>query len=166
MKPAEVSTPSATEVRVKRSFAAGVELVWRAYTEPELIQRWLLGPPGWTMPVCEMDLRVGGKYRWRWRSEDDGKEFGFFGEFQEVTPHAKIVHTEAYDPGDVGGTMGGEPALVTVTYAEQGGVTQVTTTIKFATQADRDAAVSTGMTDGMELGYQRLDEMLVDHVAA
>jgi uncharacterized protein YndB with AHSA1/START domain len=160
MKPAEASTPSDTEVLVKRSFDAPVILVWRAYTEPDLVRRWLLGPPGWSMPICEMDVRVGGKYRWRWRGDEDGKEFGFSGEFQEVTPHSKLVHTQDYDAGDLEDSMGQEGAVVTVTFEEANGVTRVATSIKFASKEDRDAAFSTGMTDGMEMGYKRLDRVL------
>ncbi|MFN0019877.1 MAG: SRPBCC domain-containing protein, partial [Pirellulaceae bacterium] len=79
MKPAEASLPSDTEVLVKRRFDAPVKLVWRAYMEPDLLRRWCSGMPGWSMPVCEMDMRVGGKYRWRWRSDENGQEFGFTG---------------------------------------------------------------------------------------
>ena len=68
LEKAQVSLPSDREVVVTRSFNAKRELVWEAYTKPELVKRWLLGPPGWTMPVCEMDVRVGGKFRWMWRS--------------------------------------------------------------------------------------------------
>ncbi len=159
MKPAEVSTPSDREVQVKRSFDAPVDLVWRAYTEPALIRRWMLGPPGWSMPVCEMDVRAGGRYRWRWRNDEDGKEFGFHGEFRQVVLHATLAHTQQYDPGDVGGSMG-EEAVATVTFDAQGSATLVTTTIRFASQADRDAALATGMTDGMEMSYQLLDDVL------
>lgn len=162
MKPAEASLPSDTEVLVTRSFAAPVKLVWRAYMEPDLMRRWCSGMPGWSMPVCEMDMRVGGKYRWRWRSDEDGQEFGFTGEVLEVVPHARIVHTQIYDPGDLGYSMGSEPSIVTVTFEEAGGITNVATTIKFASQADRDAAFSTGMTDGMEMSYRRLDEVLAE----
>lgn len=160
MKPAEASTPSDTEVLVKRSFDAPVALVWQAYTKPDLVRRWLLGPPGWSMPVCEMEIRVGGKYRWRWRSDEDGKEFGFSGEFLEVALHSKLVHTQYYDPGDLGDSMGSEPAVVSVTFDEANGATSVATSIKFASKEDRDAAFSTGMTDGMEMGYKRLDQVL------
>lgn len=160
MKPADVSTPSDREVLVKRSFDAPVKLVWRAYTEPELMRRWMLGPPGWSMPVCEMDLRVGGKYRWRWRSDENGQEFGFFGEYQEVTLLSKIVHTEYFDPGDIGGSMGEKPAIVTVTFEEVGGVTEMATCVKYASREDRDMALSTGMTEGMEMSYQLLDGVL------
>jgi uncharacterized protein YndB with AHSA1/START domain len=160
MKPAHASTPSDVEVMVKRSFDASADLVWRAYTEPELVRRWLLGPPGWSMPVCEMDVRVGGKYRWRWRSDEDGKQFGFSGEFLKVVLHSELVHTQIYDSGDLNDSMGQEGAVVTVAFEETGGVTLATTTIRFASKADRDAAFSTGMTDGMEMSYQLLDEML------
>ena len=71
---AQVSLPSDTEVRVTRDFRAPRTLVWRAHTEPELFQRWIGGYPGWSMPVCEMDVRLGGKYRWRWRSDENGQE--------------------------------------------------------------------------------------------
>lgn len=162
MKPAEASLPSDTEVLVKRSFAAPAELVWRAYMEPELLRRWCTALPGWTMPVCEMDMRVGGKYRWRWRNDAEGQEFGFTGEVLEVTPHAKIVHTQAFDAGTLGCSMGGEPSIITVTFEETNGVTHVATNIKYASKADRDAAYSTGMTDGMELSYQQLDGILAE----
>jgi uncharacterized protein YndB with AHSA1/START domain len=162
MKPAEASLPSDTEVLVKRSFDAPVELVWRAYMEPDLMRRWCSGPPGWSMPVCEMDMQVGGKYHWRWRSDENGQEFGFTGEVLEVVPHARIVHTQSFDPGDLGYSMGGEPSIVTVTFQEAGGITNIETSIKFASKADRDAAFSTGMTDGMEMSYKRLDDVLAE----
>ncbi len=160
MKPAEVSTPSDQEVLVKRSFDAPADLVWRAYTEPDLMRRWLTAVPGWLMPVCEMTTEVGGKYRWRWRDEENGVEFGFTGEMLEVEPHSKIVHTQIYDPGTVGGSMGDSASVITVTFNETDGMTNVATLIKFASKADRDAAVSTGMTDGMEMSYKQLDEVL------
>lgn len=161
MKQAEVSTPSDQEVLVKRSFDAPVNLVWQAYTDPTLMRRWLSGMPGWSMPVCDMDPQVGGEYRWRWRNDENGQEFGFTGEFLEVALYSKIVHTQLYDPGDTGfGTMGSEPSIITVTFSETNGITNVATTIKFGSQADRDAAMSTGMADGMEISYKELDRVL------
>lgn len=160
MKPAEASLPSETEVLVKRSFDAPVNLVWRAYMEPDLFRRWCGGHPGWSMPVCEMDMRVGGTYRWRWRSDENGQEFGFTGEVLEVATHSKIVHTQIFDAGDLGVSMGSQPAIITVTFHEIDGITNVATLIRYASQADRDAAFSTGMTDGMEVSYQRLDDVL------
>lgn len=157
--PIEVTQPSDREVRVVRAFKAPRQLVWDAHTKPELVSKWMLGPPGWTMPVCEMDVRVGGAYRWRWRSEEGGKEFGFFGKFLEVNEPSKIVHEENFDPGDIGGPMSSEPAIISTLYDEHNGVTTLTMTMRFASKDIRDRAVSTGMTDGMEIGYARLDDM-------
>ena len=160
MEPAQVALPSDREVQVTRSFRAPRALVYRAFTEPETVRRWLLGPPGWSMPVCEMDVRVGGRFRWRWKSDDGGQEFGFTGVFREVEPPSKLVHTEAYDPGSVGGGYPGEDAIVTVRFAEEGGLTTVTTLIDFGSKQARDNAVATGMTGGMEQSYQLLDSLL------
>jgi uncharacterized protein YndB with AHSA1/START domain len=159
---AQVTLPSEREVKVTRSFKAPRALVYRAYTEPQLVQRWLLGPPGWSMPVCDMDVRVGGRYRWRWRNDQDGSEFGFTGTFREVQPAARLVHTEAYDPGTVGDGYPGNEAIVVITFGEEGGVTTVTTLIDFGSKEARDAAVATGMTDGMEQSYALLDRLLGD----
>lgn len=162
MKPAEASRPSDTEVLVKRSFDAPVQLVWRAYMEPDLLRRWCSGTDGWSMPVCEMDMRVGGQYRWRWRSDESGQEFGFTGEVLEVVPHARIVHTQIFDPGDLGVSMGGEPSIITVTFQEADGMTNVATLIKYASKTDCDEAFATGMTDGMEMNYKRLEGVLTE----
>jgi uncharacterized protein YndB with AHSA1/START domain len=161
MDKAQVTLPSDREVQVTRSFKAPRALVFRAFTEPALVRRWMLGPPGWSMPVCDMDLRVGGSYRWRWRSDTDGKEFGFFGTFREVQSPSRIVHTERYDPGDLGeGYPTGGEALITASFSEEGGITTVTTVMDFGSKEARDAAVKTGMTDGMEQSYQLLDRVL------
>ncbi|HEX7086004.1 MAG TPA: SRPBCC family protein [Vicinamibacterales bacterium] len=158
---AQVTLPSDREVQVTRSFKAPRALVYRAHTEPDLMRRWMLGPPGWSMTVCEMDVRVGGKYRWRWRNEQDGNEFGFFGEFREVQPPERIVHAEYYDPGTLGGPMPSDrPALVTATFTEEDGVTTLTSIIDFGSKEGRDAALSTGMTDGMEQSYQLLEKLI------
>ena len=155
-----VTLPNDRDVVVVRVFNAPRNLVFDAWTKPELVRRWLLGPPGWTMPVCEMDVRPGGKYRWRWRSDETGKEFGFVGEFREVVRPSKIVHVERYEPGDVGGEMG--EALVTSELTEQNGVTTHKMTIRYESKEVRDAAVKTGMTDGMEQSYQKLDDVLAE----
>jgi len=158
MAKSTVMLPNDLEVVVVRDFRAPRAMVFDAWTKPELMSRWLLGPPGWTMPVCEMDLRVGGKFRWRWRNEA-GAEFGFEGVFREVVRPSRIVHTEIYDPGTVGGTMGAE-CLITAVLTEKSGVTTYTTTIRYQSKADRDAAIGTGMTDGMEQSFVKLDELL------
>jgi uncharacterized protein YndB with AHSA1/START domain len=162
LETAQVTLPSETEVSVARSFDAPRALVYRAFTAPELVKRWLLGPPGWTMPVCEMDVREGGAFRWRWRSDSDGSEFGFHGEFLEVDAPSRLRHTESFDAGDTAENMGDQPAIVTVTFEERDCVTTVTTLVDYGSQASRDQALSTGMTDGMEASYKLLDELLAE----
>jgi uncharacterized protein YndB with AHSA1/START domain len=156
---AVVTLPSDREVEVTRSFQAPRALVWDAYTRPELLKRWL-GGPGWSMPVCETDVREGGRFRWRWRSDEDGTEFGFHGEYLEVRAPELLRNTETFDPGDMGMSMGDGPAHITVRLEESGGVTTIITRMKYASAQDRDAAFATGMTDGMEVSYQRLDRLL------
>ena len=163
MKPAEASLPSNTEVLVKRSFDASAKLVWRAYMEPDLMRRWCCGMPGWSMPICEMDMRVGGKYRWRWRSDDNSQEFGFFGEYSEVEAPARMIAAEYYDPGTMGGAMdASSPTINQTSFSEKDGITTVVTLLKYVSKEARDAAVSTGMTDGMETSYARLDTLVAE----
>src|SRR5438876_12098451 len=90
----KVTTPSERELVMTREFAAPRGMVFDAFTKPELVQKWLLGPPGWTMPVCEIDLRVGGKYHYRWRSETENQEFGFVGTFQKIDPAIRLETIE------------------------------------------------------------------------
>lgn len=154
----EVTTPSDREIRIARAFDAPRALVFDAYTKPELVSRWLLGPPGWTMPVCEIDLKAGGRYRWVWRHED-GREMGAGGVYREVVPPERIVHTELFDADWTGGE-----ALVTTEFTERGGQTTVTVTVLYSSKTARDGAIKTGMTDGMEAGHRRLDEILASAV--
>ena len=159
MNALQVDLPSDSEVRVTRQFHAPRELVYKAYTTPELLRKWLLGPPGWAMPVCEMDVREGGKYRWQWKNEANGKQFGFHGEFQQVDAPALLVHSEFFDAGDIGGSMG-EGSRVTIAFSEDNGMTTVTSTMDYGSREVRDQVVATGMTDGMETSYRRLDALL------
>ena len=163
---AQVSLPSDTVVRVTRDFKAPRTLVWQAHTEPNLLQRWIGGYPGWSMPVCEMDVRPGGKYRWRWRSDEDGKEFGFHGDYREVDAPREMVHAEYYDPGDFGGAMPTSPAITRTTLTETKGVTTLVMLIEYAAKEARAAAISTGMTDGMETSYERLDKVVGERQGA
>lgn len=165
IKPLDVTLPTDRAVRVVRSFKASRELVWDAHTKPELLKKWCLGPDGWSMPVCEMDVRVGGSYRWRWKNNEDGKEFGFFGKFIEVSRPAKLVHEENFDPGDVGGPMSAEPSIVTSEFDEKNGVTTLVVTMLFPSKEAREGAVASGMTDGMEIGYARLDALFESNAA-
>jgi uncharacterized protein YndB with AHSA1/START domain len=161
----DVKIPNDTTVEVRRSFSAPRALVFRAHMEPELLRRWMSGYPGWSLPVCEMDVRAGGKYRWRWRSDEDGKEFGFHGEYKEVDAPKKVVHSEFYDPGDMGGDMG-DGSVNTLRFSDDGdGRTTLTLLIQYNSKEARDAAVSTGMTDGMETSYQSLDALLASVAA-
>ena len=155
-----VATPNDLEIVTSREFNAPRALVFEAHKKPELLKRWLLGPPGWSMPVCEVDLRVGGRLRYVWRSDTDGKEFGMTGVHKEVVPPERIVHTEYFSDNWTGGE-----ALVTTVFAERGGKTTVTITVHFASKEARDGALATGMTDGMEFGYQRLEELLASTAA-
>lgn len=157
---AQVALPSDTEVRVTRDFRAPSELVWRAHVEPALFQRWIGGYPGWSMPVCEMDVRPGGTYRWRWRFDEDGKEFGFHGDYLEVEAPALLVYEEYFDPGTLGGEMHTTPAKIRTTFTEKDGVTTLVVLMDYGTKEARDGAIATGMTDGMEVSYQRLDALV------
>src|SRR5690242_16682463 len=93
----QITTPSDREIAMTRVFNAPRRLVFDALTKPELVKRWLLGPDGWTMPVCEIDLRVGGKYRYVWRNESTGYEMGMGGEYREIERPERLVSTEKFD---------------------------------------------------------------------
>src|ERR1700730_4176355 len=92
----QVSLPGDREIQVTRSFGAPRQLVFDAFTNPDLVKRWLLGPPGWTMPVCEIDLKVGGRYRYVWR-KPGVKDMGIGGMFREVVWPARLVANEEVD---------------------------------------------------------------------
>jgi len=150
----DVTTSGDSEVVVTRVFDAPRTLVFDCFTKPELVPRWLLGPPGWTMPVCEIDLRVGGTYRYVWRHPERG-DMGVTGTYRELAPPERIVHTELFDED---WTSGG--ATVTTVFTEAGGETTVTMTIRFTSAKAREAALATGMTRGMAQSYDRLDAVL------
>ena len=150
----KVTTPSEREVVMTREFDAARGMVFDALTKPDLLRRWLLGPPGWTMPVCEIDLRVGGKYRYVWRNAE-GREMGMGGTFKEMVRPSRLVATEAYDDHWTGGET-----LVTTELVETRGKTTVSTTVRYATREARDAALKMGATKGLEASYVRLDELL------
>lgn len=151
-----VTTPSDTEARIMRSFNAPRHLVFQAFTTPALLTRWMLGPPGFTMPVCEIDLRPGGRFRYVWR-KPSGSEMGMGGRFVDVVPPARIVHVEIFDEDWTGGET-----RVTTEFGERDGVTTVTMTVLYATKDGRDGALATGMTTGMSAGYLALDALLAE----
>lgn len=151
----EVTTPSDCEVVMTRRLDAPRALVFEAFTKPDLLQRWLLGPDGWSMPVCEVDLRVGGTFKYTWRNDADGNEFGLLGTFREINPPERLVHSENFDqpwyPGDT---------LVTTTFVEQDGSTTVTMTCTYDSRETRDAAIESGMEKGVAASYDRLESIL------
>jgi len=150
----KVTTPTDRELVMTREFNASRAMVFDALTKPDLLQRWLLGPPGWTMPVCDIDLRVGGKYRYVWRNAD-GREMGMGGTYKEMVRPSRLVATESYDDYWTGGET-----LVTTELVETRGKTTVSTTVRYATREARDAALKMGATKGLEASYVRLDELL------
>jgi uncharacterized protein YndB with AHSA1/START domain len=140
-------------VLVTRHFAAPPEAVYRAHTEPELVQKWLLGPPGWSMPVCISEARPGGKIRYEWT---DGKGAGFYltGEYVELTPFSRIVHVERMHLPDPT-----PDNHVETNFAPDGSGTLMTMRMTLPDAATRAAMLETGMADGMEASYARLDSM-------
>ncbi|MGH7468654.1 MAG: SRPBCC family protein [Longimicrobiales bacterium] len=159
----EVTLPSDQEVVVTREFNAPRILIWDAHTKPELVKRWMLGLDGWSMSVCDIDLRVGGGYRWRWRSDADGQECGFRGEYKEIAAPGRLVHTERFDGPDEW-AMG--DSLSTLTLTEKNGRTKLTYLMTYPSKEIRDQAVGTGMTDGMATSYDRLEREIVEKSAA
>ena len=145
-----LTTPSDREVVITRVVDAPRTLVFDVWTNPEHLPHWM-GQRGWTMPVCEIDLRPGGTYRFVWRSPD-GAEMGMGGTYQEVTPPERLVSTESWD--------GWAEALTTLDLVEENGKTTMTTTVLYASKEARDAALQTGMKEGMDVGFERLDEYL------
>ena len=141
-------------VVVTRRFAAAPEAVYRAHVEPALIQKWMLGPDGWTMPVCINDARPGGKIRYEWT---DGKGGGFYltGEFVELTPFSRIVHVERMHLPDAT-----PDNHVTTTFEKDGTGTLMTMRMTLPNEATRTAMLQSGMEHGMEAGYVRLEGLL------
>jgi uncharacterized protein YndB with AHSA1/START domain len=143
------------EIVVTRLLDAPRRLVFEAFTRPEMIKHWMLGPDGWTMPVCEMDVRVGGAYRWVWQRGEGGTRMSVFGSFRKVAAPERLVHTEQFDPPWYPGE-----AVITTRFAEQGGKTAVTLSIVYPSQETRDNAMKSGMESGMAQSYDRLERML------
>jgi len=154
--PLKFETRGEREIVFTRSFDAPRHLVWEAHTKPEYVRRWLLGPSGWTMPVCEIDLRVGGRYRYVWRHAD-GREMGMGGVFREVIRPGRIVTTELFDEDWTGGET-----VVTQVLTEHAAKTTLNMTVLYSSREAREAALKTGMTGGMEAGYARLDGLLAE----
>lgn len=142
------------EIMMTRVLDAPRHLVFDAFTKPELLKRWLGAFAGWEFAVCEIDLRVGGKYRWVWRNAD-GTEMGMGGVYREIVPPEKIVSTEKFDeawyPGE---------GLGTVVFTEHGGKTTVTQTVRYESREARDGVLKSPMETGVETSYNQLQLVL------
>lgn len=144
--------PGEREVVITRVVDAPRRLVFEAFTNPAHVPKWLTGPEGMTMPVCEIDLRPGGRWRYVYRLPDGG-EMTLQGTFREVSPPERVVHTESWGPE--------WPETVnTLVLTETGGQTTINITVLYPTAEARDAALQTGMKDGMDQGFARLDTLL------
>jgi uncharacterized protein YndB with AHSA1/START domain len=147
-----LTTPSDREIVVTRVVEAPRGLVFEAYTNPEHLPHWMLGPDGWTMPICEIDLRPGGAWHFVWRRAD-GTEMEMRGLYKEIVRPERLVSTESWDDD-------WPETLNTLLLAEADGKTTITQRVLFASKEARDAALKTGMLEGMSQGFDRLDEYL------
>jgi uncharacterized protein YndB with AHSA1/START domain len=146
------TTPSDRELVMARVFDAPRRLVFDAWTSPEHLPHWILGPSGWTMPVCEIDLRPGGAYRYVWR-RSDGTEMEMGGVYKEIAPPERLVATESWG-GDWPETIN------TLTLSEEDGKTTISLRVLYPSKEARDAALKTGMKEGVSLSFDRLAEHL------
>lgn len=149
----EITLPSDREIAMTRAFHAPRELVFEAWTTPELVRRWLGAFGDWTMPVCEIDLRVGGTYRYLWTN--GSMQMGLGGEFREIAAPERIVATEKYDDAWYEGD-----AMVTVTFTEEDGRTTLVEIVKYASKEVRDAVLQSPMETGVAASFDRLEELL------
>ncbi|WP_203580929.1 SRPBCC family protein [Microbacterium hibisci] len=145
-----------THVRITRLIEGPRELVWRAHQEPELLEKWMLGPDGWRMSVCEVDPQVGGKYRYEWEPTEgtEGERFGFDGETVLSESPRRAVTTEHMTGTDYPSTLND------MNLEEEDGATLITLLIEYPDKETRDIVLATGMTDGMESSYRRLEGVL------
>jgi uncharacterized protein YndB with AHSA1/START domain len=146
------TTPSDREIVATRVVDAPRKRVWEAHTSQEHVPRWVLGPEGWTMPVCEIDLRPGGAWRFVWRGRD-GAVMEMRGVYREVAPPERLVQTESWG-GDWPETLN------TLVLTEENGRTTITATVLYPSKEAREAALGTGMKEGWSQSYDRLDEYL------
>ena len=153
---AKVTLPTDEQILITREFDAPRHLVYRAYTEPELVRRWWPGKRG-EMSTAEIDLRVGGAWRYAMIAEG-GFEVAFHGEFREIVPSERIVHTEVYE----GAPPGTGPALVTVELAEDAGRTRLRMLMELEDRETRDAIIESGMEGGLQEGLDILEQIAVE----
>ena len=152
VKDLKVTNRGDRELVMTRVVDAPRRLVFEAWTKPEHLPHWMLGPPGWTMPVCEIDLRPGGEWHFIWRRAD-GNEMGMRGEYREIAPPERLVSTESWG-GDWPETLN------TLVLSEKDGQTTLTNTILYPSKEAREAALKTGMKEGVSKSFDRLAEYL------
>ena len=145
------------EIVMVRAFDAPRNLVFDALTKPELLKRWLTGPPAWSLAVCEIDLRVGGNLRYVWHNNKTGVEMGMSGVFREIAAPERLVHTEKFDdawyPGE---------ALITSVLTEQAGRTTLTATMRYESEEARDGVLKSPMESGVAASYDKLAALLTE----
>lgn len=152
----KITTPSDREIAMTRVFDAPRHMVYEAFTRPELVRRWLGAIEGWRMDVCEIDLKVGGGYRYLWRGPD-GNQMGMRGVYREIVPDERLVVTEQFDDPWYEGE-----AVVTVTFEEQGGRTTMTEVVLYASKDVRDAVLKSPMEEGVAASFDKLAEILAE----
>lgn len=152
MRPLFMTTPTDTTIEITRSFNAPVSMVWRAHTEPDLVKRWLTGPSGHTMPECEIDLRVGGVYRYVWEWDDN--RMSAYGTFREIELERRLLLTETFD------IFPDSETLVEQTFREAEGQTTVKMNLHYDSRATRDGVLQSPMDEGLEASYRSLDELI------
>lgn len=151
----KVTTPSDCEIVLTRVFDAPRRMVFDALTKPELLKRWF-GPRGWSLAVCDVDLKPGGAWRFVLRGPD-GRDMGMSGVYREITPPDRLIYTEAYDdyPGE---------SLVTTNLTEQAGKTTLAANVMYPSKDVRDAVIQSGMEHGAAETYDRLSELLTGKI--
>lgn len=152
--PISITLPSDREIRIERAFDAPAVLVFRAWNEPALFRRWMVGPPGWTMKVCEIEARVGAEYRVVW-GDAEGASFTISGVFIEVEAPQRWVTTERFEGFE------GE-SVNSVELIEADGRTNVIQIMAYPTKEARDAALQSGMAEGCEACYANLDLLFAE----
>lgn len=151
----KVTTPSEQEIHFTRLFDAPTHLVFEAMTKPEHVKRWWgrLGE-GYSVPICEIDLRVGGK--WRFVNRHPRGEVAFRGEYREITPPSRLVFTETMEPHPEPGSV------VTAVFTDEGGKTRFVATVRYPSQEVRDMVLGTGMEKGAAISYDRLEDLVAE----
>jgi uncharacterized protein YndB with AHSA1/START domain len=151
----EVKTQNDREIVITRVFDAPRELVFDAFTKPEIVKRWLLGPEGWSLAICDIDLTVGGGFRYVWRNDADGQEFVVSGVYTDITRPARVIHTEQFDDPALPGE-----SIETWTFDERDGATTFTMTLSYDSVEACKSALESGMAEGNAACYDRLAELL------